>query len=820
MISHYFKSAWRTATRQPFYSLINVLGLALGMAVCVLIFQYVAYERSYDDFIPEAENVFRITTAYADVGKEPENFATSFPALAPALKTDLPEVQAAARLRHPFGPETSILAERFKGKETAVFYADPSFFEILGQPLSPAILSSFSQPNTALISESSARKYFGESDPIGQHFEMLDDFVKIDFQVIGVYPDIPQNSHMDAQFLLSIKTLTTIEFLDDMDQDWNGFGNVITYIRLKKGAKSELVAAKIPDLVLQHNPKWAELPNPHQLSLQPVQDIHLHSDLNYEFKSNGNASQVDFFLLIGIGLLIIAWINYINLSTARAIPRSGEVGVRKVVGANREQLIAQFLTESLMINGLATGLALTLVQFSLPEFRAFTGLELPGMTGFWWLFMLGIFVVGSVISGIYPAFVLSSFSPAITLKGGIEKIGNSSLRKALVVVQFAASVALIMGTYTVYQQLQFMRSRELGYNPDQVLVINGPAVKTQTAFERLEDSIQLHRIDYFKSKATLMAGVKYFASIDGLPGDILSKGSPPIKRRDGIGEATIIPYVVADKDYLNVFELELIAGKYFDTQSMNQRTVVLNERAVNVLGFDSPEAALNQQITNDWEGKEFRTIIGVVKDYQHQSFKEKAAPIRLILYRPEEIPTYEYYAKYALKVQPEQLPNLIPELSAIYQEIFPDNPFTYFFMDEHFDAQYQADQRFGEIFGLFAGVAIFIACLGLLGLSAYSAVRKTKEIGIRKVLGASVADIFKLLLNEFAVLLLISFLIAVPLSTIGILKWLENYPYKIEIGGMLFFVPILLVVILAALTVSFQTRKAAHANPVDALREN
>jgi putative ABC transport system permease protein len=524
-----------------------------------------------------------------------------------------------------------------------------------------------------------------------------------------------------------------------------------------------------------------------------------------EAEANGDGNAV--YLLLGIAffIVVIAWVNYVNLATARAINRAKEVGIRKVVGSNREQLVKQFLFESALLNAMAVGLALVLVLVALPFFNRLSGQQmgfsLLGSAAFWGS-LAALYVVGTLLSGLYPAFVLSSFMPVTVLKGKLSTSRRGvTLRKGLVVFQFAASLFLLVGTFTVFRQIQYMRSQNLGIQIDQTLVVNSLIVR---------DSTFLTQLDAFKDEMRRIPGVRKITVSTSIPGEAAGWNAGGIRLK-GTDEAQGKQYRVIgmDYDYLDAYGLKLLAGRKFSkVYGTDPQSVIFNKMAVQQLGFDKPEEAIGKEI--EFWGKQY-TIIGVADNYHQQSLREAYEPLIFRL-----IPDASNY--FSVKVETGQLPATIAGLQKGWNTFFPGNPFEYFFLDDHFDAQYQADRRFGQVFGLFTGLAILVACLGLFGLASFTTVQRTKEIGVRKVLGASVRQILQLLYKDFALLVVLAFVFAVPVSWYATHRWLQTYAFRIEPEWWLYALPFGLVLLVALLTVSYQTLKAALANPVSSLR--
>lgn len=595
MFQNYLKVAWRNLTKSKVFFVINTLGLATGMAACGLILLYVTYERSYDDFHPDIERTYRIELDSYQNGKLAWRSATSYPAIAPTLQKDFPEVETTARL---YDADNSVVAyENRRFREANFYFADSSIFKVLHIPFVKGNAATALQgPGGVVISETTARKYFGTADAMGKMLTLDRD----PYQVRGVFRDYPANSHLQLDLLFSYLTEP------DAQTSW-GWYDFYTYIKLRPGTNARLFEAKIRDLVMQHNGQQRKAANiRNEVLLQPVRDIHLTSHLNQEAEVNGNGRAVTVLSLIAFLILAIAWINYINLATARAVDRAKEVGIRKTVGAGRGQLVGQFLFESFLLNGIAAGLALVIVWVSLPAFGMLTGRPLS--PDGWlqhnrWQAVVGVFAVGTVLASLYPAFVLSNFRPVVVLKGRVQQVaGGLSLRQTLIVIQFVASIVLIVGTLTVYRQLRYMQEQDLGFDPEQTLVVRGAGV-TDSTYEAKAAAFKQELLrEGIVTKATASA---YVPGIEIL----WTRGC---KRIDRAEQAINTMYNTSvDYEFLNAYDIKLVAGRNFSRQfGTDSSGVLLNETAVKLLDFGSPEDALNKQIQS---GDTLR-VVGVVKD--------------------------------------------------------------------------------------------------------------------------------------------------------------------------------------------------------------
>ena len=819
MIKNLLLTALRSLKKNKFFSALNITGLAIGMTVFLLIAQYVQYEKSYENFIPGRENIYRVKLEAYDKNELIMNTAENYPGVGPALKTELPEVVSYARL-YNMGYKNNVIITNENAKPDPIafrqrrfMYADSTFLPMMGYEMVKGnAAQALAEPFTAVISEKYAKMYFGKEDPIGKELHLRDDdFVDELVKVNGVFKELPTNTHLKFDVLFSYNSLYP-------RGDWAvqryrlGWRrkDMYTFVQLRPGTDPKKTEAKLPAIVDKYKPELKASTQKQVLGLQPIKDIHLTSDLTEEPETNGNGRTVFFLGLIGIFVLIIAWINYINLSTARAMERAREVGVRKVIGAVRPQLINQFLVEAALVNLLSVLIAGGLAFLCLPTFNRLSGLELDSsyLTKSWFIGLLVVlWLVGSILSGFYPAIVLSSFKPIVVLKGKLKNnMRGILLRKGLVVTQFIASIALIAGTFIVYRQLKYLTSKDMGMNIDQVLVVERPGIAdtSRTVFNQ--------NIDVFRNE------LKKDPNIQAVSGSLTVPGKQReyklILKRYGAAatDSAILRINTLDYDFLDVFKMKLIAGRKFspDFPKDPDTSIIITETASRLLGFKKPEDAIGQTCTIQQFGRNFN-IVGVVNDYHQVSLKKPLDPSMFFC----SLYDAEYYS---IRVKTSDLPQTIDHARKSWATAFRGNPFEYFFLDEYFDKQYANDRKFEKLFLTFAVLAIIIGCLGLFGLSAYTASQRVKEIGIRKVLGASVPDITKMLSKDFLRLIIIAILIASPIAWWIMDKWLQDFAYRVDISWWIFLAAGALALIIAMLTVSFQAIKAAIANPVKSLR--
>ena len=801
MLTNFFTVAFRNLFKHKIFSFINLFGLAIGMAASLLIFQYVRFERSYDKFEANGPNIYRIQLDRYNEGKLSTRWAAGTAGIGPVVKEGLPEVTNLTRL-YAWQSIMSYGDKEFR--EEKMFMANEGFLPMFGYPvLRGSAANALKNVDEVVLTASTAHKYFGEVDPIGKVLLMNK---REPFKVIAVIPDPPANTHLKFSMLLSFATLQ--KFNNDPATTQWGWDGFFAYIQVRPGTDPAALEKKINDL---SETRWGkemkESKSGMVFHLQPLASIHLSANYMMDAEVNGDGKAVTFLLIIAIFIVVIAWINYINLATARAIERAKEVGIRKTLGSLRRQLIGQFLFESLLINTLAAILAIGLIAACLPVFNAVAGknmnLSLLATSPFWSILAL-IFVGGTLLSGIYPAFVLSSFKPITVLKGKLTTSSHGSfLRQALVIGQFSASVLLMVGTFTVYRQLHFMQKQDLGVNIDQTLVLKGPHVLDSTYDSKLSG---------FRDEVLRIPGVRYVSSSTDVPGHKIDWNAGGIKEV-GADQTRSRQYRIIgiDYDFVRAFDMKVLAGRNFSRDFRSDSAAVLfNEAAVKNMGFRTPQEVLNKRI--DFWGKQY-TIVGIVSNHHQESLREAydAHIFRLI----PDVNTY-----YSLKLTGDKnnYESIIAAVKTRFNGFFPGNPYEYFFLEDRYNAQYKGDQQFGQTFSLFAGLAIFVSCLGLLGLASFVTAQRTKEIGIRKISGAGVGNILTLLTKDFMRPILLSFLIATPLTAFVLQKWLDGYAFRIPLAPWLFIGPIILILLVALLTITTQTLRAANANPVKSLR--
>lgn len=819
MIRNLILTAWRSLTKSRFFSVLNILGLSIGMGVFLLIAQYVYFERSYETFIPNADNIYRVRLdAYLN-NEMIFSSAENYPGVGPSLQREFAEVTGYARL-YNMGYKNNIIITNETAQPSPIafkhkhfMYADSAFLGLMGYPMVAGDpKTALAEPFSTVISEKYAKMYFGNEDPVGKSLRLQDDdFTDEHVKVTGVFKDLPENTHLKFDVLFSYASLYPRGdwAVERYRQGWRR-KDMFTYISLRPDADPKAFEAKLPAIVDKYKPENKQRNGQDILILQPLKSIHLTSNLAEEPETNGDEKIVNFLSLIGLFVVIIAWINYINLSTAKAMERAKEVGVRKVMGALKRQLIYQFLAESGMVNFISLAVSFGLVAVVLPGFNSLSGLSLTmsNLIQPWFLGLIAVlWVAGTILSGFYPAIVLSSFRPSTVLKGKLKNsVSGILLRKSLVVAQFIASVALIACTFVVYDQLNFMMSQDLGVNIDQVLVVERPGIAPRDR-KAFNSAIDVFRDELKKDPS--VEGVSASATIPGKQREykavVKKYGSPD-------DQAVTIKFNSMDYDFMDVFKMKLIAGRTFDEKypSDPDTSVIVTESTARMMGYAKPEDAVGQTMAiNAFQWSPI--ICGVVNDYHQVSLKKNVDPS--VFYCSKYGGEY-----YSIRVKTDNLAQSIDHVRQSWDKAFPGNPFEFFFLDDYFNKQYENERKFGALFTVFSGLAVIVGCLGLFGLSAYTANQRTKEIGIRKALGSTEEGIFVLLSVEYLKLVGISIVLATPLVWWVMNNWIQTFSYRVGISTVIFVVSGAMVMLVALIAVSHQTLKAARVNPVDSLR--
>ena len=800
MLHNYLTIAIRSLLRYPAYTLINVVGLAIGLAACMLILRYVWDELSYDRYHPHADRVYRVVDDIESAGQTVQT-AGSPSGWGPALKRDFPEIELFARVRGT----TSvwfIMHEENRYYEKKVIWADAALLDMFSIPLVAGnSRTALIEPYSIVISEEMAFKYFGGEDPMGK---VLRGDNVWDFTVTGVMRNIPANSHLRPDMIMSLVTRDLL-YPDSLD-DWEFHENRYTYIRLHENAAPEDLEAQLPAFVERNKTgRFRDSSKVLRPSLQPLVDIHLYSHRDSELEPNGDIRYVVLFLIIAFLIPLIACINFVNLATARSAMRAREVGVRKVMGANRSQLLGQFLGEAVLMAGLAMIIAVLLVHLALPGVNALAVKQLDFALSNGWV--LGALIAGTLVialaAGSYPAVYLSGFLSTEVLKGSLKSgTQGMGLRRTLVVIQFTMSIFLLVSTAVIYDQLEYIQNMRLGFNKEHVMVIP------------ITGQAQRESIRLLRQRVVQMPGVVGMATTDGVPGDqsprIMAVRSDEMSPEDNL----IVSVFSSDDRFLEVMEIGLAAGRNFPAEWGRDSIMVilLNETAARKLGWVAPPDAIGMLVEWIEYGGLKGRVLGVMEDFHVQSIHEEIEPI-VFAHFPDS------YSDILIRIRPEDISDTIARIQEAWREVDPLHPLAYTFLDDDFDSLYRAERQLGTIFAVFAFLAIFVACLGLLGLASFSIQQRTREIGIRKVLGAAVSDIVLLLSKDFMKYVLLANAIAWPLAYYTMAQWLQNYAYADEINFVWFIAGGIVALAIAWLTIGAHALAAAGRNPADALRQ-
>ncbi len=803
MFKNYIKTAFRSLKKNRAFTIINILGLSLGLASCILIAFYVVDELSYDKYNVNADRIYRVNEDLK-LGGNRKQYAVCMPPLAKTLKTDYPSVENTVRIKNGGGMHVK------KGNENILEYnmlfADPSLFDVFTLPIIYGDKSAaLTEPNTVVITESTAKKYFNRINVVGQN--LITDGNK-PLKITAVIKDIPKQSHFTADFILSMASFPDSKSIEWLRSDYN------TYVVMRKGADYKQLEAQFPKMLQKYSGKqmqqelkmsYAEFEKGgsfFRLNMLPLTAIHLHSNQTGELGPNTTSEYVYIFSVIGLFILLIACVNFMNLSTARSANRAREVGVRKVLGSARKYLVAQFLSESIMVTLAAVIIAIVAAYIFLPGFNhlADKNIIITGHTLAWLIpvAVVSVLFIG-FLAGLYPAFFLSGFQPIDVLKGKLATgFKGGRLRSFLVVFQFSISIFLIAGTIVVYKQLHYIQNRDLGFDRSQVLIV-------QSAFELGDHAKTL------KQEVKQLHGVQNATLSGFLP--IKSNRNTGIFYKEAVIDPknSIFPQIWSvDEDYVNTLGMKIVAGRYFSKQMSSDSTaLVINETAAMFLGFTDPVNKVIYKATGAQNTLKPYTIIGVVKDFNFSSLRQNIDPVIMQLgYDTGDL---------SIKVQTTELPALLSKIETNWKGL-SQAPFQYSFMDQDFDTMYRAEQRTGTIALTLTSLAIIIACLGLFGLAAYAAEQRMKEIGIRKVLGASAANIAGMLSKDFIKLVCIAIVISSPLAWYLMHKWLEDFAYRIDFQWWMIAIAGVVAIVIAFATISMQSIKAAVANPVDSLR--
>lgn len=792
MIRNYIKTAWRNLKKSKAFSFINIMGLTVGLTASFLIFLYINFELNYDTFHDKADRIYRVA---ADIKTPTETINSNKPAWAvpPNIINEFAEVEAFVRFTNA---DFIIKKNDIQFQENACAFADSAFLSVFDFPLLHGdALTALKEPFSMVLTESAAKKYFADVNPIGE--TLLVSQEELPVTITGVMADMPENTRLKADMIVSMSTLTQ-KLNDGLDEQWGNYG-AEAYLLLKPGVDAGGLQAKFPAFLEKRN--GSEMKQSQMfvtLILEPIKSVYLYS--TRDGSKSGKINNVYIFSAVAVFILLIAAFNFINLTTARSTERAKEIGIRKVVGAERPQLIRQFIGDSVLLCLIAMVLAVGLSVLLLPLFNQLAGKVVnegifPSLRHLGLLFFTAVCV--GLFAGIYPALVLSSFRPVAVLKGRFATgTRGIFLRKALVVVQFTISIALIFGTITVYRQMQYMRNQDLGFDKEQTVVIETKGSPAKEAFRQALEGIPT-------------------VSATALSGSVPGGGNPgaysEIENTNGDLQIANLDLYFVDFDYLDLYDIEVVAGRGFsrDFGTDSTQAMIMNEAAIKLFGYATPTEAIGKRF-KQW-GREGQ-IVGVIKDFHYRGLQDKIAPLTIRI-EPGS------WRLISAKVSTSNMAGTIAAIEKAWKATIPNQPFTYFFLDEYFNRQYRSEEQFGRLFLNFAILAIFISCLGLFGLASYSTAQRVKEIGIRKVMGASVSGIVRLLSSDFIKLVLISIGIALPIGWWAMHRWLADFAYHIAISWWVFLAAGIAAVAIALVTVSWQAFRAAVANPVDSLKD-
>jgi putative ABC transport system permease protein len=812
MIKNYLRSAWRNIKRHKFISFINIFGLTVGLTCCLLIVTYIINETSYDKFNTNANDIRRVTRIfYADKHVERLHLSAIAPPFGPLLQSAFPDIKKTTRVL-PIRTTAFHYNDKLFNEENSVF-AEGNFFDFFTVPVVKGDRNNaLKEPYSIMLSEAMAKKYFGDADPINKGIFLDNVFlgkIKHDFKVTGVFKAFPANSHMHPDILMSLNTLKDPAMYGENNLENDFGGNAFfTYLLFPKDYNTDKIESQLPDFLDKYvhiggMPGNAKTHDGNKLTFEKLTDIHLRSHLDDEFEENGDVKRVYIFSAIALFILLIACINYMNLSTARSVLRAKEIGVRKVIGAQRKEIISQFLSESVLITWLALALALASTALLLPMINHLANMDLTFNSLLQWQILGPIlllpFIIG-LISGIYPAIFMSSFLPVKVLKGIIKTgSGGVSFRKVLVVLQFSISIILIIATTVVYRQLQYIQKTDLGFNKDAVLTMNYVG--------QLNPQYDAFKADLLKNAAIKDVGrssrVPSGRLLDFQGGSILVDGvMKPIQ-----GD---LKRVATDYGFIPTYGMKMAAGRNFSKQfSTDTNNYIVNESAVRSLGWKTPQNAIGKDIIyGGIRGK----VIGIVKDIHFESLHQAITPLLF------QLPSNNGYHVMSVKIDSRNVQAAVNLLQAAWRKYLPDTPFDFTFLDDKFAQLYNSEQQQGTLFTMFSCIAIFIACLGLFGLSAFTISQRVKEIGVRKVLGASIPQIVTELSKDFLLLVLIAAAIAAPVAIYAMNKWLQTFASRTDLSWWILAAASVIALIIAFATISVQSIKAALANPVKSLR--
>jgi putative ABC transport system permease protein len=803
MFRHYLRTALRNQSKNKIFSIINILGLAVGIAVSILILNYVSFEFSFDNMHPKKDRIYRVESRFYEGTVLTDDWATSSFGYGSAISREMSGIEDFVRIGMQ-NSEQTVSYKDIISRENGIAYTGPSFFTVFGFKLKDgAVNDQLKRPNTVIITKNVARRFFKQENPIGKMLTFASGSNFYNCEVTGVLDDFPENSHIRFNYLISYETLPNY-----MKEFWY-LHEAYTYLLLSPGTNPKEIEAKFPPMAEKYKTGNALKDKTWAITLVPLIKIHLNPQKQYEKEIKGNKTSLIVLIVIAMVILITAWINYINLTTARSMERAKDIGIRKVAGASRYQLIRQFLMESWLVNICSIIIAIILIFLLQPVFNRIIGekigLFITGQPVFW-LSTIVFLVSGVVLSGFYPAFIMNRVEPSVIMKGNYFNSGSAGItRQILVIFQFAAALILICGMFIVKRQVSYMRNQNLGVNINQTIVIKFP-VSRQNIIQNLT---------LFRENLMLEPSVKSVSLTGSVPGMEVAFFASNRLQGDGLEKQRLYEMLTVDENFIETFGIELIAGRSFQKGFGNeQESLIINEASSSYLGFTKSEDAIGKKVILEGESQPV-TIIGVAKNWHQRGLANTYTPIMILRNgRLRWVPPRFI----AIKTAGNNFNAIVDLIQTRWKTYFPDSSFDYFFLDNFFDNQYKTDKRYGNIVSIFTGLAFFISVLGLWALAAFTASKKIKEVGIRKIFGSGSGEIIYLFSREIVILILIAFIIATPVSILIMKNWLLNYAFHTNIPAWIYISGGLVTLIIAMITVAWQSWRAATRNPVEALR--
>jgi len=803
MIRNYFLLAYRNLLKTKWLSLVNIGGLCIGISAGILILNYVTYEQSYDNLHENSDRIYRVESQFYENGELSDDWATASFGYASAMHRHFPELEGYVRIDIT-QTERIVSYEDLRYREGAVAVTEPAFFSIFSFPLiSGNPEEALKGPGKVLITQSMASKYFGENDPMGKALKISTSREILECEVTGILADFPRNSHFNYDFLISWETLP------EWKRDFWYLHETYSYVLLAPGTDPERIEAAFPEMAEQYKTREALRNKTWSIALTPLRAIHLSAQKQYEKEVKGNAKSLRALILAALAILIIAWINYINLSTTRSIERAGEVGIRKVAGATKRQLILQFMTETLVINTISFTLAILLVAAVSPLFSNIIGKNIPFILlrePVFWSGVSILFFAGVFLSGFYPAFVLSSVKLVSTLQGKYIHTRKAGLiRKGLVIFQFSFAVVLITGFIILFKQLKYMENQDLGVDIEEVLAIKYP-VRTVNLEEKFVT---------FMEELKELSGVSDATISNAVPGMEVAYFLSNYKAKDLVPQNRLYEMLSVDYNYISTYGLEVIAGRDFSKSFENDvNRIILNEAAAEALGYSDEQEAIGEKVMLEGYNDAVE-IVGVIENFHQQGLNKSFTPIMLFLHDRIAWIRLNYIS---VKMKHSNAPQLIAQINTLWNRYFSNSTFDYFFVNPFYDTQYRGDRRFNLVFGLFTSLSILISILGLWTLVLFEALIANKTISIRRVFGASHGNLFLGLSQRFLFLIGVSIAIGTPVSYLLMQNWLDQYTFRTDLNWWIFAIAGIVTLCITFLTIGRQTYLAATRNPVNALK--